>query len=214
MMAEPSRLELDEVLGWSGTEELVGAIAHALGNELGVILNNASFIKESVATDSIAAEDARELVEAARRAAQLTRQLGVLGRGASIGIQACDAGALTRELEPILCRGLADRAGLRVTIDEGLPKAWMDPGAFVRAMLAVVLPRRDELDHGATLELRVRADAVDRLVRIDVQGAAATFDPLRAGARALAEAAGCRLETATTSSGLAALSLALPMGQD
>jgi hypothetical protein len=213
-MADPSRLELDEVLAWTGTEQLVGTIAHALGNELGVILNGASFIEESVAADSVAADDARELVEAAKRAAVLIRQLGVVGRGAPIGMQPCDAGALTRELEPVLCRGLADRFGLRVTIDDGLPKAWMDPGAFVRAMLAVVLARRDELDHGATLELRVRADTVSRFVRIDVQGAAATFDPLRAGARALAAAAGCRLEPAQSSPGLAALSLALPAAPD
>jgi nitrogen-specific signal transduction histidine kinase len=213
-MADPSRLELDEVLAWTGTEQLVGTIAHALGNELGVILNSASFVRESVAADSAAAEDARELVEAAKRAAVLIRQLGVVGRGAPVGMQACDAGALTRELEPVLCRGLADRSGLRVTIDDPLPTAWMDPGAFVRAMLAVVLARRDELDHGATLELRVRTDMMSRSVRIDLQGAAATFDPLRAGARALAAAAGCRLEPAATSPGRAALSLTLPAESD
>jgi hypothetical protein len=137
-----------------------------------------------------------------------------VGRGALIGMQTCDVGSLIRELEPVLCRGLADRSGLRVTIEEGLPTAWMDPGAFVRAMLAVVLARRDELDLGATLELRVRADAVRRFVRIDVQGAAAGFDPLRAGARALATVAGCRLEPAIASPGLAALSLSLPMAAD
>jgi nitrogen-specific signal transduction histidine kinase len=210
-MGDRSRFELDEVLAWTGTEKLVGAIAHELGNELGVILNTASFVKEGLAADSVAADDVRELVEAARRAAVLTRQLGLVGRGAPIGRQVCDVAALIRELEPVLCRGLADRFGLRVTIDEALPKGWMDPGAFVRTMLAVVLARRDELDHGATLELRVRADAVSRCVRIDVQGAALTFDPLRAGARTIAAAAGCRLEPATASPGIAALSLTFPM---
>jgi hypothetical protein len=210
-MADPSRSELDEVLAWTGTEKLVGAIAHELGNELGVILNNALFVQESVAADSVAADDARELVEAAKKAAVLTRQLGLVGRGAPIGIQVFDAGPLIRELEPVLRRGLADRTGLRVSIDGGLPKARMDPGAFVRAMLAFVLARRDELDHGATLELRVRADAASRCVRVDVQGAAVTFDPIRAGARALAAAAGCRLEPVPASLGLVALSLALPI---
>jgi nitrogen-specific signal transduction histidine kinase len=209
-MADPSRSELEEVLAWTGTERLVGAIAHELGNELGVILNYVLFFKESVAVDSVAADDVRELVEAANKAAVLTRQLGLVGRGAPVDMQVFDVGTLIRELEPVLRRGLADRAGLRVSIDGALPKVRMDPGAFVRVMLAVVLARRDELDHGATLGLRVRADAASRCVRVDVQGAAVAFDPIRAGARALAAASGCRLEPVTASRGLVVLSLALP----
>jgi signal transduction histidine kinase len=203
--------EFAEALAWTGTEELVGSIAHELGNALNVILNNARFVGDGVPADCAAAEDARQIVKSAIQAAVLVRHLGLLGYSARNDVQVFGVGALTVDLEPVLRRGLGDRAHLQVQIDDGLPDVRINPGALTRALLAVALARRDELDEGATLELRVRADAASRCVLVVMRGAAVAFDPIRAGGRGLATAAGARLETVPAPAGCAALSLAVPI---
>ena len=155
--------EFAEALAWTGTEELVGTIAHELGNALNVILNNARFVGDGMPADCAAAEDARQIVKSATQATVLVRQLGVLGYSARNDVQVLGVGTLAVDLEPLLRRGLGGRAHLRVQIDDGLPDVRINPGALTRALFAVALARRDELDEGATLELRVRADAASRL---------------------------------------------------
>jgi signal transduction histidine kinase len=203
--------EFAETLTWTGTEELVGTIAHELGNALNVILNNARFVVDGVPADSVAATDAQQVVKSATQAAVLVRQLGLLGYSARNDVQTFGVGRLASDLEPVLRRGLGERARLRVQVDDGLPEVRINPGALTRALLAVVLARRDELDEGTTLELRVREDAASRCVLVVMRGAAVAFDPIRAGGRGLATAAGARLEAVSEPSGCAALSLAVPI---
>jgi signal transduction histidine kinase len=205
--------ELAEALAWTGTEELVGTIAHELGNALNVILNTARFIADSARADSVAAEDARQIVKSATQATALVRQLGVLGYSARNDVQVFGVGTLAVDLEPLMRRGLGERAHLRVQIDDGLPDVRINPGALTRALLAVALARRDELDEGATLELRVRADTASRCVLVVMRGAAVAFDPVRAGGRELATAAGARLAAVSAPAGCAALSLAVPINR-
>ena len=202
--------DLAEALAWTGTEELVGVLAHDLTNALGVILNNARFLLDGVPAGSVAAKDAQQIVKGATEAVALVRQLGLLGCSAQRDVHAVDVGTLTRDLEPVLRRGLGERAQLRLEIDDDLPDVRIDPTALARALLAVVLARREELDDGAMLELRVRADAARDCVSVLMQGPAVAFDPIRAGGRGLAAAAGARLEAASARPGFAALSLAVP----
>jgi nitrogen-specific signal transduction histidine kinase len=204
--------EFAEALAWTGTEELVGTLAHELGNALNVILNNARFVADGLAADSVVAEDARQIVKSATQAAVLVRHLGLLGYNARNDVQVFGVGTLAADLAPVLREGLGERAHLRVQIDDGLPDVRSNPGALTRALLAVALARRDELDEGATLELRVRVDAASRCVLVVMRGAAVAFDPIRAGARGLATAAGARLEAVPAPAGCAALCLAVPIG--
>lgn len=203
--------DLAEALAWTGTEELVGALAHDLANALGVVLNNARFVADGVPAGSGAAHDAQQIVKGATEAVALVRQLGLLGSSGRRDMHAVDVGALARDLEPVLRRGFRERAQLRVEIDDDVPDVRVDPSALARALLAAVLARRDELDEGATLELHVRVDTARAGVVIVMQGPAVGFDPIRAGARGLAAAVGARLETVSAPAGRAALSLAVPI---
>ena len=203
--------EFSEALAWTGTEELVGTLTHELGNALNVILNNARFVVDGVPADCVAAADARQIVKSASEAAVLVRHLGLLGYSARSDVQVFGVGTLAVDLEPVLRRGLGERAHLQVQIDDDLPDVRINPGALTRALLAVALARRDELDDGATLELRVRADTASHCVRVVMRGAAVAFDPIRAGGRGLAAVAGARLEAVPAPAGSAALSLAVPI---
>jgi signal transduction histidine kinase len=205
--------ELAEALAWTGTEELVGTIAHELGNALNVVVNNARFIADGVPAGSVAAEDARQIVKSASEAVVLVRQLGLLGYSARNDVQVFGVGTLASELEPMLRRGLGERAQLRVQVDDDLPDVRIDPGALTRALLAVALARRDELDEGATLELSVSADTARHCVLVVMRGTAVAFDPIRAGGRGLAAAAGARLEAVPAPAGCAALSLVVPINR-
>ncbi len=199
------------MLTWTGTEQLVGVIAHDLGNALGVIINNAMFVAEDLPADSVAAQDVREVLVSARKAALLLGQLGIAASAAPTGAPDCDLGGLTGALEPVLRHGLGRQVDLTVQIDENLPRVRGDPGPLTRAMLATVLARRDELDEGAALNVHVHADVGGRCVLVDVRGAAVTFSPVRAGGRGLTRVAGGRLEARQAPAGIAALSLVMPI---
>lgn len=210
ILDQDPQAELAEALAWTGTEELVGVLAHGLGNALGVILNNARFVVDGIPAGSAAAQDARQIVKGAAEAVVLVRQLGLLGCSPRRDVYAVGVGTLARDLEPVLRRGFGTRAHLRVEIDDDVPDVRIDPTALARAMLTIVLARRDELEEGATLELHVRANAAHDGAIILMQGPAVAFDPIRAGGRGLAAAAGARLEAAPAPAGSAALSLAVP----
>jgi signal transduction histidine kinase len=201
--------ELARLQSWTGTEALVEAIAHDLNNELGVILNHGSFLIEDAASGSAAGGDAQAVVDAARQAVVLSRQLGLIGRVASAGAQVRDLGTLVEELEPVLGRGLGEGQSLQLAIGSptGVLRAGL--GAVVRALLALVSARAAELDVGATLLLSVGADAEGAYVH--VEGPARAFDPWRAGACGLAGVAGGRLERKSAAPGHAALAIIWPV---
>ncbi|HLI57484.1 MAG TPA: histidine kinase dimerization/phospho-acceptor domain-containing protein, partial [Actinomycetota bacterium] len=77
-----SRLEdqLRQAQRLEAVGQLAGGIAHDFNNLLAVILGNGDFALDALATDDPARADIEEMVQAAQRAAELTRQLLIFSR--------------------------------------------------------------------------------------------------------------------------------------
>ena len=132
-----SQAERMESLG-----RLVGGVAHDFNNLLNIITGYTEFIGEQVTAlagpDSSMLDDVRQVSEAARRGAELTRQLlAVAGRDV-IHPVALDIAEVAAGLEPLLRRTLGEHVELSIKADAGSWPVLADRGqAEVLINLAV-----------------------------------------------------------------------------
>ena len=94
--------------------QLAGGIAHDFNNLLAVIMNFASFVQTEVPPGSAASEDVEQILEAAGRAAELTRRLLLFSRSQTGGATSVDLVAVTDGLREILRRSLGEHIELRI----------------------------------------------------------------------------------------------------
>ncbi|MBI3569111.1 MAG: PAS domain S-box protein [Gemmatimonadetes bacterium] len=146
------------------TGRLAGGIAHDFNNLLGTIVTSASLIREELPTGSPLLADADAILEAARRANVLTRQLRTVGRRHASRPRrlALDAAVAAIEVE-----GRAKLpVGVRSTFSAGAPEVHVvaDPEQLREAVLQLVANAADAMPNGGQLALETR---VLRLVGAD-----------------------------------------------
>jgi PAS domain S-box-containing protein len=132
---------------------LAGGIAHDFNNILTAILGTASLMAESMAADSAARPDLREIEKAARRAAGLTGQLLAFSRRQLLEPQIIDVNALVRDLEGMLRRLIGENIKVRTILapDTGTVRA--DHGQVQQAILNLVVNARDAMPDGGSLTI-------------------------------------------------------------
>jgi PAS domain S-box-containing protein len=157
-----------EVLG-----RLSGGIAHDFNNLLGAVLVSASSLREELAAGHPAQDAVQTIERAARRAADLTRQLLSFSR----------RGGLRRE--PVAVHGLmagvvqlVERTfghAVRVTVESYAPDdatVLADVGQLEQALLNLSLNARDAMPDGGTLTLRSSVEVVDETNAARIAGLA------------------------------------------
>ncbi len=152
--------------------QLAGGIAHDFNNLLSVILGTAELSRGTAPPGSVLAADLDEISRAARRGAQLTRQLLAFSRRQVLRPRLLDAVTVVRGAEPLLRRLLPET----VTLDLSLPDAphvvHADPGQLEQVLMNLVVNARDAIAAmpGHTFGfVQVAVDAV----RLDAAEAAA-----------------------------------------
>jgi signal transduction histidine kinase/CheY-like chemotaxis protein len=137
---------------------LAGGIAHDFNNLLTVILADT----ESIQT-RIGAEDAevREIEAAARRAAELTRQLLAFSRGQVLRPSVLDLNEVIASFESMLRRVIGEDIDLRLRLADALDPVEADPAQIERVIMNLVVNARDAMPHGGTLELRTEVVDID-----------------------------------------------------
>ena len=137
---------------------LAGGIAHDFNNLLTVILADT----ESIQT-RIGGEDAevREIEAAARRAAELTRQLLAFSRGQVLRPSVLDLNEVIASFESMLRRVIGEDIDLRLRLAEALDPVEADPAQIERVIMNLVVNARDAMPNGGTLELRTEVVEID-----------------------------------------------------
>ena len=105
--------ELEQTRRLESVGQLAGGIAHDFNNLLAVILNLAMFVSAEVPEGSPARADVDEIALAARRAAELTRQLLVFSRRDVSRPEVFDVGEVVTGLESFLQRALGEQSSWR-----------------------------------------------------------------------------------------------------
>ncbi|MEZ4237568.1 MAG: response regulator [Myxococcota bacterium] len=153
--------------GLEAVRQFAGGIAHDFNNILTVVLGSARYAAESLPVDSDSHEDLQAIVDAADRAASLTRQLLTFSRQQRLHPERISLGGLVSRLEPRLRREAGP--GIDVTVDTGTEPLWVDVdvAAMEQVLLALVRNAHDAIVGTGAVRVDVRADGAD-FARLDV----------------------------------------------
>ena len=117
---------------------LAGGIAHDFNNLLTGILGNASLLTDLVAS-AAARTLAENVIQAAERAAHLTRQmLAYSGRGRFL-IQTLQCSQQVREITALIGASIPKNVQLRLALDDELPLIEADAGQFQQLVMNLVI---------------------------------------------------------------------------
>jgi signal transduction histidine kinase/CheY-like chemotaxis protein len=137
---------------------LAGGIAHDFNNLLTVILADTESIQGRIGADD---GEVREIEAAARRAAELTRQLLAFSRGQVLRPTMLDLNEVISSFQTMLRRVIGEDIDLRLRLTEPLDPVEADPGQIERVIMNLVVNARDAMPSGGTLELRTEVVEID-----------------------------------------------------
>lgn len=124
---------------------LAGGIAHDFNNLLTVIMSAASFVRTALPISSHAYEDAEEIIKAAARAAELTRQLLAFSRRQIMVPKEIDLNEIVSGMEKMLRRLVPENISLVFkTHPDPLPVC-VDAGQIEQVVLNLVVNARDAI---------------------------------------------------------------------
>jgi len=136
--------------------QLTGGIAHDFNNELSVIILNAQLVADALeGGGEVRAGDVRDIEDAAKRAATMTKQLLGFSRRADLTFAPTDLAHVATRLSGALRRLVPENIELRLVADDAVPAVRADAGAVEQMLLNLITNARDAMPHGGLLEVAV-----------------------------------------------------------
>jgi two-component system, cell cycle sensor histidine kinase and response regulator CckA len=154
---DAERLELVRKLHQSERLDILGrlaaGIAHDFNNLLGAIMNYAGFVADETAGLPEVRHDAEQIQAAARRAAELTRQLLTFARQEETQPEMLDLSAIITGLRDLVCTSIGAGIELRISPAADLGAVMADRGQMERVVLNLAVNARDAMPEGGTLTI-------------------------------------------------------------
>ena len=118
---------------------LAGGVAHDFNNLLTGILGNASLVAEGLHPANPNRRILNECIQAAERAAQLTRQLlAYAGKGRFV-TEAIDLSALVREISALIQTSISRKVQIRLELANDLPLMEADAGQLQQVVMNLII---------------------------------------------------------------------------
>jgi two-component system, cell cycle sensor histidine kinase and response regulator CckA len=164
---EKIRLKMLETQKLESLGVLAGGIAHDFNNLLTVILANATFVRSEANSDD---ERLAHIESAARRAADLCRQmLAYAGKGSFL-VERIDLGALVRDTAQLLRVSISKKARLELDLAPGAGAVSADVSQLRQVVMNLVINASEALGDGAG-EIRLTT----RMARPEALGGGVNF---------------------------------------
>ena len=171
--------------------QLTGGIAHDFNNILAIILSFGGFVRDALPVGGPAHEDMLEVLRAAGRAGDLTRQLLAFSDRHVSQKRPVDLGVLVNDFLKTLRRSVGENITLSFTAPALPAVVKMDPIHLDQILLNLALNARDAMPNGGTLRLtltrteptaagaaaRIRLEVADSGVGMDAATMSRAFDP-------------------------------------
>ncbi|MEM6999882.1 MAG: PAS domain S-box protein [Pseudomonadota bacterium] len=143
--------ELRQAQKMDAMGQLTGGVAHDFNNLIGVTLGNAELMLYQMAEDSTLRPYTEHIIEASRKAAELTRQLLAFSRRQPLSPEPIQLGRHVRAMLPLLSTTFSENTELRVDIPETMRYCNLDPTQFESALLNLALNARDAMPAGGSV---------------------------------------------------------------
>jgi PAS domain S-box-containing protein len=156
---------------------MTGGLAHDFNNLLTVIIGNLDLLQDEVAGNPDAEECRANILHAAERGADLTRQMLAFSRRQPLRSKAVDVNALVHDTARLLERTLGETVTIKLHLAPGLKPALVDESQLETALVNIAINARDAMPNGGALTLetgRTRLDAAYAAQHPDV--AAGEYD--------------------------------------
>ena len=150
---EESQDQLRHAQKMEAVGRLAGGIAHDFNNLLTVINGNIETVLGSTSEQSQIHELLRDIAEAGKRGANLTRQLLAFSRKQVLLPRVVDINALLRDVFGLLQRVIGEDVEATFVPSETNGGVKIDPGQFEQAIVNLVVNARDAMPRGGHLTL-------------------------------------------------------------
>jgi PAS domain S-box-containing protein len=150
---EKLQAQMLQVQKLEGLGLLAGGIAHDFNNFLTAILGGSYAALQTVPPENPAHRDIEDVVAAAQRAANLTRQmLAYAGKG-RVEVRAIDLSAHVREIASLLETTIPKKVQLRLELSPGLPAVEVDVAQIQQVVMNLVINGAEAIgdDQGTVL---------------------------------------------------------------
>jgi PAS domain S-box-containing protein len=141
--------------------QLAGGVAHDFNNLLTVITLQGELLRERLEVGGAVPPALEEILLAARRAQDLTRQLLVFGRKQVLQPRLVSLNEELTEAEKMLRRLIGEHILLETRYAEGLPPVHADPGQLTQVVLNLAINARDAMPEGGRLFLETQTAELD-----------------------------------------------------
>jgi len=132
---------------------LAGGVAHDFNNLLTAIRGFASFALDDQLPSSRARDDIEQILQAADRAAALTRQLLAFSRRQVLQPQLVSVNEILRNLQKMLARVLGEDVEVQTFLDDDVAAVVVDPGQLEQVIMNLVVNARDAMPSGGLLTI-------------------------------------------------------------
>jgi PAS domain S-box-containing protein len=141
--------------------QLAGGVAHDFNNMLGVILMNASLLLSREGLDEEAVEHLRQILNAAERSANLTRQLLLFSRRQVMQPRVLELGEVVSGMVKMLQRIIGEDVALQTRFAPGSLRVHADPGMIEQVLLNLAVNARDAMPEGGEIAISLEPVALD-----------------------------------------------------
>ncbi len=141
--------------------QLAAGVAHDFNNILTVIQGYAERLLNQGSADAFTLKGVKEISDAARRAAALTRQLLMFSRKQALQLRVQDLNTVLQNLARMLQRLLGEDIRLQCQYAPDLPAIEADAGMLEQVVMNLAVNSRDAMPKGGTLSLATSRAEID-----------------------------------------------------
>lgn len=140
---------------------LAGGVAHDFNNMIGIILGYGEMLLDQLHPSDPLCAQIQEIVQAARRSADLTRQLLAFARKQTLQPEVISINAIIRNFERMLGRIIGEDIELILDLGNDVGYVMADPGQIEQVITNLAVNARDAMPMGGKLEICTKSVVID-----------------------------------------------------